>query len=105
MGARQGAEAEEANIGAAKDCADESAVLMEVMRRSLGMLIPYGFHPRIRRPGAGTLLDTLHDCEHFLPWEHVVLVVDGDARSYAVVQNLGSLSAAPRTGVRCALQR
>ena len=37
---------------------------------------------------SGTLLDTLHHCEHFLPWEHVVLVVDGDARSYAVVQDL-----------------
>jgi hypothetical protein len=35
-----------------------------------------------------TLLDTLHDCEYFLPWEHVVLVVDGDARSYVVVQDL-----------------
>jgi hypothetical protein len=63
--------------------------LMDVMRRALGMLIPVWFPPslpddRVRE----NLLATLHDCEHFLPWEHVVLVVDGDARSYAIVQEL-----------------
>ena len=59
------------------------------MRRSLGMLIPVWFPPTLSDDQVrDTLLDTLHDCEHFLPWEHVVLVVDGDARSYAVVQDL-----------------
>jgi hypothetical protein len=63
--------------------------LMDVMRRSLGMLIPVWFPPTLSDNQVRyTLLDTLHDCEHFLPWEHVVLVVDGDARSYAVVQDL-----------------
>ena len=59
------------------------------MRRSLGMLIPVWFPPTLSDGQVReTLLDTLHDCEHYLPWEHVVLVVDGDARSYAVVQDL-----------------
>jgi hypothetical protein len=63
--------------------------LMDVMRRSLGMLIPVWFPPTLSDDQVrDTLLDTLHDCEHYLPWEHVVLVVDGDARSYAVVQDL-----------------
>jgi hypothetical protein len=62
---------------------------MDVMRRSVGMLIPVWFPPTLSdHQVRDTLLDTLHDCEHFLPWEHVVLVVDGDARSYAVVQDL-----------------
>jgi hypothetical protein len=63
--------------------------LMELTRRSLGMVIPVWFPPaltdgRVRE----NLLTTLHDCEHYLPWEHVVLVVDGDARSAAIVQDL-----------------
>ena len=63
--------------------------LMDVMRRSVGMLIPVWFPPTLSDDQVReTLLDTLHDCEHYLPWEHVVLVVDGDARSYAVVQDL-----------------
>jgi hypothetical protein len=63
--------------------------LMDVMRRSLGMLIPVWFPPTLSdNQVRDMLLNTLHDCEHFLPWEHVVLVVDGDARSYAVVQDL-----------------
>lgn len=62
---------------------------MDVMRRSLGMLIPVWFPLTLSDDQVrDTLLDTLHDCEHYLPWEHVVLVVDGDARSYAVVQDL-----------------
>jgi hypothetical protein len=62
---------------------------MDVMRRSVGMLIPVWFPPTLSDDQVReTLLDTLHDCEHYLPWEHVVLVVDGDARSYAVVQDL-----------------
>jgi hypothetical protein len=63
--------------------------LMDVMRRSLGMVIPVWFPSSL--PDAQvreSLLTTLHDCEHFLPWEHVILVVDGDARSYAIVQEL-----------------
>jgi hypothetical protein len=64
---------------------------MAVMRRSLGMLIPVWFPPTLSDDEVrDNLLDTLHDCEHFLPWEHAVLVVDGDARSYAVVQDLQS---------------
>jgi hypothetical protein len=63
--------------------------LMDVMRRSLGMLIPVWFPPSLSDDQVReTLLDTLHDCEHFLPWEHMALVVDGDDRSYAVVQDL-----------------
>jgi hypothetical protein len=63
--------------------------LMDLMRRSLGMLIPVWFPPGLSDDQVReTLFDTLHDCEHFLPWEHIVLVVDGDARSYAVVQDL-----------------
>jgi hypothetical protein len=62
---------------------------MDVMRRSLGMLIPVWFPPTLSDAQVReTLLDTLHHCEHYLPWEHVVLVVDGDARSYAVGQDL-----------------
>jgi hypothetical protein len=63
--------------------------LMDVMRRSLGMLIPVWFPSTLDNDQVrDTLLDTLHDCDHFVPWEHVALVVDGDARSYAVVQEL-----------------
>jgi hypothetical protein len=66
-----------------------NAQLMEVMRRSLGMLIPVWFPPSLSNEQVReTLLDTLYDCEHFLPWEHVLLVVDGDARSHAVVQGM-----------------
>jgi hypothetical protein len=65
--------------------------LMDLMRRSLGMLIPVWFPPSLSDAQVRhTLSDTLHDCEHLLPWEHVVLVVDGDARSHAVVQDLQS---------------
>jgi hypothetical protein len=63
--------------------------LMDIMRHSLGMLIPVWFPPSVLDGQVReSLLATLHDCEHFLPWEHVVLVVDGDARSYAIVQEL-----------------
>jgi hypothetical protein len=63
--------------------------LMDIMRHSLGMLIPVWFPPSVLDSQVReSLLATLHDCEHFLPWEHVVLVVDGDARSYAIVQEL-----------------
>jgi hypothetical protein len=53
------------------------------------MVIPVWFPPtvtdgRVRE----NLLATLRGCEHYLPWEHVVLVVDGDARSAAIVQEL-----------------
>ena len=62
---------------------------MDAIRAAVGMLIPVWFPPTLSNDQVrDTLLDTLHDCEHFLPWEHVVLVVDGDARSYAVVQDL-----------------
>ena len=63
--------------------------LMDLIRGAVGMLIPVWFPPTLADDHVrDTLLDTLHDCEHFLPWEHVVLVVDGDARSYAVVKDL-----------------
>src|SRR5262245_52347998 len=63
--------------------------LMAVMRRSLGMAIPVWFPDslpteRVRE----ALLATLDDCDHYLPWTHVVLIVDGDARSLAIVQEL-----------------
>jgi hypothetical protein len=63
--------------------------LVELTRHSLGMVIPVWFPPaiadgRVRE----NLLATLHDCGHYLPWEHVVLVVDGDARSAAIVREL-----------------
>ncbi len=63
--------------------------LMDLMRRSLGMVIPVWFPPNLTDDQVReNLLVTLHDCEHFLPWDHVGLVVDGDARSYAIVQEL-----------------
>ena len=62
---------------------------MDRMRRSLGMLIPVWFPASLSDDQVReTLLDTLLGCDHFLPWEHVVLVVDGDGRSYAVVRDL-----------------
>jgi hypothetical protein len=48
------------------------------MRRSLGMVIPVWFPPSLSDDEMRqTLLATLHGCDHFLPWKHVVLVVDG----------------------------
>ena len=62
---------------------------MDLTRDSLGMVIPIWFPPALTDGQVReTLLTTLHDCEHYLPWEHVVLVVDGDARSAAIVQEL-----------------
>jgi hypothetical protein len=62
---------------------------MDLMRRALGMVIPVWFPPSLPADQVReNLLATLHDCEHFLPWEHVVLVVDGDTRSYAIAQEL-----------------
>jgi hypothetical protein len=63
--------------------------LVDLMRRALGMVIPIWFPPSLSvdQVWAG-LLVTLHDCDHFLPWEHVALVVDGDVRSYPIVQEL-----------------
>jgi hypothetical protein len=53
------------------------------------MLIPVWFPPSLSDAQVRhTLFDTLHDCEHFLPWNHVLIVVDGDARSHAIVQDL-----------------
>lgn len=63
--------------------------LMDRMRQSLGMVIPVWFPPGLSADQVGKhLLGTLHDCDHFLPWKHVVLVVDGDAHSYRIVQEL-----------------
>jgi hypothetical protein len=63
--------------------------LMDLMRRAVGMVIPVWFPPGLPADHVREhLLATLHDCEHVLPWEHVVLVVDGDARSLAIVQAL-----------------
>jgi hypothetical protein len=53
------------------------------------MIVPVWFPPTLTDAQVQeNLLTTLHDCEHYLPWEHVVLVVDGDARSAAIVQEL-----------------
>jgi glycosyltransferase involved in cell wall biosynthesis len=63
--------------------------LMDMMRRSLGMVIPVWFPASLPTDQVReSLLVTLDDCEHFLPWDHVVLVVDGDVRSYPIVQAL-----------------
>jgi glycosyltransferase involved in cell wall biosynthesis len=63
--------------------------LMDMMRRSLGMVIPVWFPASLTADQVReSLLVTLDDCEHFLPWDHVVLVVDGDVRSYPIVQAL-----------------
>jgi hypothetical protein len=62
---------------------------MDTIRRFVGMVIPVWFPPSLADAQVrDSLLDTLHDCEHYVAWEHVVLVVDGDARSYAIVQDL-----------------
>jgi hypothetical protein len=59
------------------------------MRRALGMVIPVWFPPSLPTDQVRqNLLATLHDCEHLLAWDHVVLVVDGDARAYALVREL-----------------
>jgi hypothetical protein len=65
------------------------AQVMEVMRSSLGMIIPVWYPPGLTDAQVrDNLLITLHDCEHYLRWGRVVLVVDGDARSQAVVREL-----------------
>src|SRR5919106_784318 len=65
------------------------AHLMDTMRRRLGMMIPVWFPPELPSEQVReTLLATLQDCEHYLPWEHVVLIVDGDERSYQLVREL-----------------
>jgi hypothetical protein len=68
---------------------DTPSQVMETIRQRLGMMIPVWFPPdlppeRMRE----ALRATLHGCEHYLPWGHVVLIVDGDARSYQIVQEL-----------------
>jgi hypothetical protein len=66
-----------------------NAQLMDVMRRLLGMVIPVWFPPSLSDDEVReNLLATLHDCDHVLPWAHVLLVVDGDARSYGLVQEI-----------------
>jgi hypothetical protein len=68
---------------------NENLQLMDLMRRSLGMVIPVWFPPSLPDDEVRqTLLATLHGCDHFLPWKHVVLVVDGDVRSHGIVQEL-----------------
>jgi hypothetical protein len=63
--------------------------LMDIMRHALGMVIPVWFPASLTDDQVReNILTTLHGCEHYLPWEHVVLVVDGDARSSAIVQEL-----------------
>jgi hypothetical protein len=63
--------------------------LMDTMRHKLGMMIPVWFPADLPTEQVReTLLATLDDCEHYLPWAHVVLVVDGDERSAQVVREL-----------------
>jgi hypothetical protein len=62
---------------------------MDLMRRALAMVIPVWFPPSLSDYEVReNLLATLHDCDHVLPWEQIVLVVDGDARSYTIAQEL-----------------
>lgn len=71
------------------DYMDTNHHLMDMLRRSLGMVIPVWFSSSLADDQVReNLLTTLHDCEHYLPWDHVVLVVDGDVRSAAIVQEL-----------------
>ena len=63
--------------------------LTDAIRRSLGMVIPVWFPPGLTDDQVReNLLTTLEDCEHYLPWGHVVVVVDGDVRSSAIVREL-----------------
>ncbi len=63
--------------------------LRETLRNSVGMVIPVWF-PESLSPEQiqECLLITLDDCDHYLPWEQVVLVVDGDERSYRIARDL-----------------
>jgi len=63
--------------------------VMDLMQRSLAMVIPVWFPPHLTADQVReSLIVTLLGCEHVLPWSHVVLVIDGDARSYPIVQEL-----------------
>lgn len=65
--------------------------LMQMLRGSVGMVIPVWFPAELLEEQVReSLLTTLEDCDHWLPWEQILLVVDGDERSYRVAQKLQS---------------
>ncbi|MBI3325568.1 MAG: hypothetical protein HYZ81_02535 [Nitrospinae bacterium] len=61
----------------------------ETLRTCVGMVIPVWF-PEDLSPAhiQESLLSTLDDCDHYLPWEQVLLVIDGDERSHRIARDL-----------------
>lgn len=71
------------------DCMNANRQLMETLRRSVAMVIPVWFPTSLSSQQIqDSLLSTLDDCDHYLPWEQVVLVVDGDERGYRIARDL-----------------
>jgi len=63
--------------------------LMDTLRSAVGMVIPVWFPTHLTSQQIQeSLLSTLDDCDHYLPWHHIVLAVDGDERSYQIARDL-----------------